>query len=107
MVIDYRKNKLEEQMLTNLYKKTWIVGLKTLNFGKHASRNHKIIARMVHHSQAYNFRVREEEGKTAEESLIANVGKLDPKRHLESGLSDLMAGNILQVLAIMLATLVF
>lgn len=107
MVIDYRKNKLEEQMLTNLYKKTWIVGLKTLNFGNHASRNHKIITRMVHHSQAYNFRVREEEGKTAEESLIANVGKLDPKRHLESGLSDLMAGNILQVLAIMLATLVF
>merc|ERR1712176_440738 len=28
MVIDYRKNKLEEQMLTNLYKQTWVVGLK-------------------------------------------------------------------------------
>merc|ERR1712086_372594 len=30
MVIDYRKNKLEEQMLTNLYKKTDVAGLRGL-----------------------------------------------------------------------------
>lgn len=82
MVIDYRKNKLEEQMLTNLYKQTWIAGLTTLSFEAHAQANHEVVANMARHSQSYNFRVREEEGKTVEELLVANVGKVDPKRHL-------------------------
>lgn len=107
MVIDYRKNKLEEQMLTNLYKQTWIAGLTTLSFEAHAQANHEVVANMARHSQSYNFRVREEEGKTVEELLVANVGKVDPKRHLETSVDDAMAGNILQVLGILLTALVF
>lgn len=107
MVIDYRKNKLEEQMLTNLYKKTWIAGLTTPNFASHATTNHAIIAGMAKHSDNYNSHIKEEEGKTTEEILVANVGKVDPKRHLENSVSELMAANILQVLGIMLTTIVF
>jgi 26S proteasome regulatory subunit N11 len=84
MVIDYRKNKLEEQMLTNLYKKTWIAGLTTLNFASHATTNHEIISGMAKHSENYNSHIKEEEGKTTEEIIVANVGKVDPKRHLVS-----------------------
>ena len=62
---------------------------------------------MAKHSKNYNDRVKEEEGQTAEEVLVANVGKIDPKRHLESDLNELMADNILQVLGTMLATVVF
>merc|ERR1711981_1310141 len=47
MVIDYRKNELEEQMLTNLYKKTWVAGLITLDFACHTLANHEIIANMA------------------------------------------------------------
>lgn len=107
MVIDYRKNELEEQMLTNLYKKTWTAGLTTLSFAYHSKANNKLIASMTKHSKSYNFRVGEEEGKSVEEMLVANVGKVDPKRHLENGVNELMAVNILQVLGLMLTTIVF
>jgi len=94
-------------MLTNLYKQTWIAGLTTLDFKAHAQTNHEISANMARHSQNYNFRVREEDGKTLEELLVANVGKVDPKRHLETSVDDVMAANMLRVLGIMLTALVF
>ena len=62
---------------------------------------------MVKLSKDYNERVKEEEGKTPEEVLVANVGKIDPKRHLENDLNDLMASNIVQCLGTMLSTVVF
>ena len=62
---------------------------------------------MVKHSKNYNERVKEEAGKTEEETMIANVGKVDPKRHLANSVQDLMSDNILQVLGTMLATVVF
>merc|ERR1719488_340967 len=107
MVIDYRKNELEEQMLTNLYKKTWVAGLITLDFEDHAKANEKVVERMLQLTKDYNERVKEEEGRTVEELLVANVGKVDPKRHLEHGVDEVMAANIMQVLGIMLKTLVF
>ena len=39
---------------------------------------------MARHSENYNLRVRDEEGRTIKELLVANVGKVDPKRHLVS-----------------------
>ena len=107
MVLDYRKNDLEEQMLTNLYKETWAAGLKTNRFKDHAERNQEKIAAMASYSKAYNDRVQEEDGKTPVQVLVANVGKIDPKRHLETNVGNLMADNILQLLATMLATVVF
>ena len=107
MVIDYRKNELEEQMLTNLYKKTWAEGLRTKRFEDHAKANDKVVKNMLQLTKDYNERVKEEEGKTPEEVLVANVGKIDPKRHLENDLNDLMASNIVQCLGTMLATVVF
>jgi hypothetical protein len=62
---------------------------------------------MLKLSKDYNERVQEEEGKTAEELIVANVGKIDPKRHLESDVAVLMASNIVQCLGAMLDTIVF
>ena len=62
---------------------------------------------MLKLSKDYNERVQEEEGKTAEELIVANVGKIDPKRHLESDVAALMASNIVQCLGAMLDTIVF
>jgi len=107
MVIDYRKNDLEEQMLTNLYKHAWSSGLKTTPFETHRASNHDVISEMANHSKAYNDRVQDEDGKTPEQIVVANVGKLDPKRHLESHVADLMADNIIQLLGTMLNTIVF
>lgn len=107
MVIDYRKNRLEEQMLTNLYKKTWLVGLKACHFERHSKSNRDIITSMLSYSSQYNECIKDEEGKTAEEVLVASVGKIDPKRHLGNSVEELMSHNILQLLGTMLTVLVF
>jgi 26S proteasome regulatory subunit N11 len=107
MVLDYRKNELEEQMLMNLHKKSWTDGLKTVKYEEHSAQNEKVLEKMVNLSQEYNSRVQEEEGKTAEELVVANVGKIDPKRHLENHVADLMSENIVQCLGAMLCTVIF
>lgn len=107
MVIDYRKNELEEQMLTNLYKETWTTGLEARQFEIHSESNRLVIGSMSSYSRQYNECIKDEEGKTAEEILIANVGKINPKRHLGNRVEKLMSQNIHKVLSSMLSTLVF
>ena len=62
---------------------------------------------MVKLSKDYNERVQQEEGKTEEELIVANVGKVDPKRHLENHVAELLAQNIVQSLGTMLCTVIF
>lgn len=49
----------------------------------------------------------QEEGKTSEEVMVENVGKVDPKKHLEGCVADLMSANIIQCLGTMLDTVIF
>ena len=63
--------------------------------------------RMSRLTRDYALRVKEEEGKTEEEIEVLNVGKVDPKKHLENQLSDLMASSILQCLGTMIDTVIF
>ncbi|CAM9161556.1 unnamed protein product [Choristocarpus tenellus] len=107
IVIDYRKNELEEQMLMNLHREQWTQGLVMKRFEDHHSSNEKILEAMLKLTKEYNERVQEEEGKTLDELAVLNVGKVDPKRHLESDVSDLMAANIVQSLGAMLDTVIF
>merc|ERR1712087_959049 len=107
IVIDYRKNELEEQMLMNLHKRNWTSGLTVDRFEDHQKNNETIVERMLKLTADYNDRVQEEEGKTPEQILVDNVGKVDPKKHLESNVADLMSSNIIQCLGTMLDTVVF
>jgi hypothetical protein len=43
IVIDYRKNELEEQMLMNLHRKQWTEGLVMKRFEDHQTSNEKTI----------------------------------------------------------------
>jgi len=55
----------------------------------------------------YNKAV-QEEGKLSPEKLaIANVGKLDAKKHLQADVEKLMSSNIVQSLGTMLDTVIF
>merc|ERR1712125_223669 len=83
IVIDYRKNELEEQMLMNLHKNNWTTGLTVNKFEDHQKSTEELVEKMLKLTKDYNERVQQEEGKTAEEVLVENVGKIDPKRHLE------------------------
>jgi 26S proteasome regulatory subunit N11 len=107
IVIDYRKNELEEQMLMNLHKRNWTAGLSLDKFEDHQASNEKFVDKMLQLTKDYNERVQQEEGKTSEQILVDNVGKIDPKRHLETSVSDLMSSNIIQCLGTMLDTVVF
>lgn len=49
----------------------------------------------------------DEEKMTPEQLAIKNVGKQDPKRHLEEKVDKVMQNNIVQCLGAMLDTIVF
>jgi len=55
----------------------------------------------------YNKSLEEEEKMAPEQLAIKNVGKQDPKRHLEENVNDMMMANIVQCLGAMLHSEVF
>ena len=61
------------------------------------------------HLQAkeYKTAVEDEDKMTKDELAIKNVGKQDPKRHLEAKVDVLMSSNIMQCLGAMLDTVIF
>merc|ERR1712007_309447 len=64
IVIDYRKNELEEQMLMNLNKNNWTDGLTVNKFEDHQADNEQIVENMLKLTEEYNERIIAEEGKT-------------------------------------------
>lgn len=107
LVIDWRKNELEEQMLMNLHKKSWTSGMVVQKFEEHQKNAETVLDRMSRLSKDYCTRVKEEEGRTQEEVEVMNVGKIDPKKHLENDVNELMASSIIQCLGTMIDTVVF
>lgn len=55
----------------------------------------------------YSQSLEDEEKMTPEQLAIKNVGKQDPKRHLEEKVDKVMQNNIVQCLGAMLDTIVF
>ena len=92
--IDYRKNELEMKMLSNVHAKRWSSGLVNQKFKDHSDKNSKMVKSMLKLAKDYNERVKDEETKTQKEMMIENVGKIDPKRHLEEESNQLMSDNV-------------
>jgi len=85
----------------------WSTGLVSQKFEEHSQKNDLQIQSMLSLAKDYNHRVQEEEKKTAEQIMIENVGKIDPKRHLKETVDTLMAENIDQSMTAALDTIVF
>ena len=105
--INYRKNDLEQKMLLNLHKKSWIDGLALQDFSLHNEQNGNVVKQMLDLSKNYIKSLEEEEKLTPEQLAIRNVGKQDPKRHLEENVDALMTANIVQCLAAMASLVIF
>lgn len=105
--INYRKNELEQKMLSNLHKKSWIDGLSLSDYNNHCQINEKTAKEMVNLAKAYNKAVEEEDKLTQEQLVVKNVGKQDPKRHLEENVDVLMNNNIVQCLGAMISNEIF
>jgi len=108
IAISYRKNELEQKMLMNLHKKRWMDGLTLTPFPEHTHNNEKVVETLLRLTNDYNDAVQLERVHQNWEKLeILNVGKIDPKRHLEINVEQLMSKNIVQILGAMLDTVVF
>ncbi|CAF0767860.1 unnamed protein product [Didymodactylos carnosus] len=105
--INYRKNELEQKMLLNLHKKSWIDGLTLQDFNDHSEQNTNVVKQMLDLSKNYIKSLEEEEKMTQEQLAIRNVGKQDPKRHLEENVDILMTTNIVQCVAAMMSLCCF
>lgn len=49
----------------------------------------------------------QEQELSPEKRIVANVGKMDAKKHLEAEVQKMMSGNIVQCMGTMLDTIVF
>ena len=105
--ISYRKNELEQKMLLNLHKKTWTDGLAVEKYDAHTKKNGETVKTLLQLTKEYSKWLTEEETKSADEVAIMNVGKRDPKRHLEADAEEVMAANVVQSLGTMLNTIIF
>jgi len=105
--ITYRKNELEEKMLLNLHKNKWTEGLTLTKFDHHSKHNEKVIKEMIELAKSYDKSVQEENELSREKLVVHKVGKLDPKKHLEQDVSELMSNNITQCLGTMIDTVIF
>lgn len=105
--INYRMNELEQKMLMNLNKKSWIDGLTLKNYNNHCTMNKDTVKDMLLLAKNYDKALEEEEKMTPNQLAIKNVGKQDPKRHLEEKCGILMSTNIVQCLGAMLDAVVF
>jgi len=102
--INYRKNELEQKMLLNLYKKKWNEGLKLEEMNAHSNKNETKIKEMTSLADQYSKWIDMEMTKTKQEIIVSTVGKIDPKRHLQQGIEELMGLNISQSLGMMIDT---
>jgi len=110
-------------MLMNLNKKSWVDGLTLRDYQQHCrfvmgkliigllnvfrSLNQQTVGEMLQLAKNYDKALGDEEKMTPEQLAIKNVGKLDPKRHLEEKVDVLMTNNVVQLLGAMLDTIVF
>ena len=51
--INYRKNELEQKMLLNLHKKSWVDGLQLSNYNDHCHANEQTLHSMLELAKAY------------------------------------------------------
>ena len=107
IAIGYRKNELEQKMLLNLNKKSWVDGLTLQDYSDQCKTNESTVKNMLELANNYNKALEDEDKMTPEQLAIKNVGKQDPKRHLEEHVDVLMTTNIVQCLGAMLNTVVF
>jgi len=107
IAINYRKNELEQKMLLNLNKQHWSDALNISSFTNRCGANLGAMEAMCRLAKAYNKALEEEDKMTKQELVVKNVGKQDPKRHLEEVVDEMLTDNITQGVGSMLNAVSF
>jgi len=69
--------------------------------------NIQVLKELRNLAKGYNKAIQDEEKFSKEKLVVQKVGKLDPKKHIEQEVVDLMSYNITQCLGTMLDAVVF
>ena len=85
----------------------WTAGLKVDDYDSHPKASCETVTEMKELSAAYEKAVKQEIELTAEQLVVATVGKVDAKKRIEDSVMQLMSTNIVQLLGTMLDTVVF
>ena len=108
ILIGYRKNDLETQMLLNLRKSSWDTGFRlTNNSKKNDEDNIKKIEEINKMTEKYVEWIEGEINKSSKDIYLESVGKYNPRDHLESTVEELVTDNLNTCLTNMLNNLVF
>ena len=107
LLINYRKNELETKMLLNLHKSKWDEGFRSEDTNTAEKENLKKINNLSKLCEKYSIWIDSEINKSIKEVNMENVGKFNPKDHLENTVDELVTDNINQCLTSMLNNLIF
>ena len=108
ILIGYRKNDLETQMLLNLRKSSWDAGFRLSNNSKKNDEdNIKKIEDLNKMTEKYVEWIEGEINKSSKDIYLQSVGKYNPRDHLESTVEELVTDNLNTCLTNMLNNLVF
>ncbi|SOV18331.1 26S proteasome regulatory subunit RPN11, putative [Plasmodium gaboni] len=107
IVINYRKNELEKNMLLNLHKDIWTNPLKLKDFNEQKKSSDETLEDIKKLTVLYNKNLRNEMKKTSEEILLENIGKIDAKKRIQNSVETLLNESILTCIGTMANTLFF
>jgi 26S proteasome regulatory subunit N11 len=107
IAINYRKNEFEQKMLANLHKNSWSNSLKLSDFGEQHKTNISQLKEFSRLTGLYNKWIKEETKMKREEFVVYQVGKLNPKSHLQTEIEETLNTNVIDCLGTMLNTVVF
>ena len=77
------------------------------DFQEHDESTEEALKEVQGLAAKYDLAVIEEQETPPNEREVANVGKMDAKKHLDQHMHALMAANVVQAMATMLDTVVF
>merc|ERR1712190_97901 len=101
------KKRIRTENADELKQKSWVGGLTLNDYNNHCQLNKDTIKEMLTLAKNYDKALEEEDKMTPEQLAIKNVGKQDPKRHLEEKVDVMMTTNIVQCLGAMLDAVIF
>lgn len=107
IVINYRKNELEQKMLLNLHKQKWSDPLKPKRFDEVRKSNEELTKELLDLTSKYNRAIEDEINLSAHEVIVKSAGKIDAKKRLQNQVDKLFTDNLLQCIGTMIDTIVF
>jgi 26S proteasome regulatory subunit N11 len=108
MAIAFRRNELEDRMLSHLGRPAWSAGLHIGRVEDAEAAARDALKRMVPVLRQYAKDVTvQEESMTEDDLAVAKAGKVDAKRELETAVRDLLSASIADSLGMMLGTVAF